>query len=1018
MKITRLELENWMGIARLALDFSGGINLLYGRNEIGKSTIIHSIRQALLGDAASKGADYRTFKPWGTDVSANVRMTFTSRDQKQYRVCKTFPAGGAQLYQGDILLSDDTKKTQEKLFKILDISEKTSNLFRLLFIDQGDSLDIFKKKSKENPLDENTKSYIKEIIKETAFKEIQQFQDHLQAGLDRYLTPGRDKVRKNTDYFELLEKEKALADKLEELQQKESEIKDKLETIERAGKEITVMEGEIDRKEKYLELLKRKKNRLEGLKNKELDFKLVQNEYDEYIKITGEQEDIRQRLPVLLAGRRKRIDDLKEELLQLEAGKKQSLERQDQLKQKKQAGEKLEALKREFADLKRDYDAVCKLEKHRGEIQAQLPGLLALHRGQLAEKLQNLTKKIQGRSQLESQCAGLETKIKQLPKITTADIDALRKLEKENERLLTQLDSAREKLKLSFRLTPLAGKEIPYTLTKDGGEPGRGTVRQPLAINDFQQLDFTYEDHMQFQVKGNLSETDFAALREKLERGRRQWQEKLAVFAVEDIRALEQKYREYNELETRLKSLREQLQAAGETAKLEEQEKATREQLEKVDQDIQKYSVGKPPPPVSVSAVPGISGLSEVSEVRDRLTAARTKLDSHRQEIDRLLTGRQSTFEQLESLYKQRETGLHCQEEEYRGMEPKAIALVDQVQLDKEVAQGNEIEKKISLKQGEFQLLETMEPLSLSAQPGSQPPVKSFTAYTTQQLRDDIIQTGNRGRDLEKRKHELLGQTSDQEFKMNYIRRKEEIDALKKDLAVIPPVEFNDIQKVDAQIEKTGKEIKNAAWEKGEKEKQRERLSGESADFSRIDEEKTGKEVDYRQVLAGLRRGIVELSSLRLLSQLIEEEKARAQQEVFRPLQDRVHRSFSALVGERYRVGIDNDLNLEISGKALSGDYMTVAEEALSFGTREQLSFLFRLAIAAQLSGREPAVMVLDDSFVNTDLRRLPVLLDMLMKREPEIQFLVFTCRPGDYLAYLSRADEKYLRLINLEEIM
>lgn len=1015
MKITRLELENWMGIPRLALDFSGGINLLYGRNEIGKSSIIQSIRQALLGDAASKGADYKSFKPWGTDVRANVRMTFTSRDQKQYRVCKTFPAGGAQLYQGDILLSDDTEKTQEKLFKILDISQKTSNLFRLLFIDQGDSLDIFKKKSKENPLDENTKSYIKEIIKETAFKEIQQFQDHLQAGLDRYLTPGRDKIRKNTDYFQMLEKEKALADQLEELQQKESEIKDKLETIERAGKEIAALEGEIDRKEKYLESLKNKKTRLEGLKNKELDFKLVQNEYDEYIKITAEQEEIRQRLPVLLAGRRQRMADLKEELLSLEAGKKQSLERQAQLKQKKQAGEKLEALKREFADLKRDYDDVCKIEKRRGEIQAQLPGLLALHRGQLAEELQNLAKKIQGRSQLESECAGLETKIKQLPKISPADIDALRKLEKENEKLLTQLDTAREKLKLTFRLTPLAGKEIPYTLAKDGGAPGRGAARQPLAINDFQQLDFTYEDHLRFQVNGNLSETDFAALREKLEQGRRRWQEKLAVFAAADIRALEQKHREYNELETRLKSVREQLQAAGETANLEEQEKATREQLGKVDRDIQKYSEGKPPPPVSVSAVPGISGLSEV---RDRLTAARTKLDGDRQEIDRLLTGRQSTFEQLESLYKQRDTGLHRQEEEYRRMEPMAIALVDQVQLDKEVAQGNEIEKKISLKQGEFQLLETMEPLSVSDQPGSQPQVKSFTAYTTQRLRDDIIQDGNRGRDLEKRKHELLGQTSDQEFKMNYLRRKEEIEALKKDLAVIPPIEFNDIQKVDAQIEKTGKEIKNAAWEKGEKEKQRERLSGETADFSRVDEEKTGKEVDYREVLAGIRRGIVELSSLRLLSQLIEEEKAKAQQEVFRPLQDRVHRSFSALVGERYRVGIDNDLNLEISGKAVSGDYMTVAEEALSFGTREQLSFLFRLAIAAQLSGREPAVMVLDDSFVNTDLRRLPVLLDMLMKRDPEIQFLVFTCRPGDYLTYLSNADEKYLRLINLEEVM
>jgi hypothetical protein len=60
---------------------------------------------------------------------------------------------------------------------------------------------------------------------------------------------------------------------------------------------------------------------------------------------------------------------------------------------------------------------------------------------------------------------------------------------------------------------------------------------------------------------------------------------------------------------------------------------------------------------------------------------------------------------------------------------------------------------------------------------------------------------------------------------------------------------------------------------------------------------------------------------------------------------------------------------------------------------------LFRLAIAGQLSRKEPAVMVLADSFVNNDLHGLPLLLDMLMKRDAEMQFLVFTRRPGDYLS-------------------
>jgi exonuclease SbcC len=1007
MKITRLELENWMGIPQLALDFSGGIDLLYGRNEIGKSSIIHSIRQALLGDAGSNKPEYKSLKPWGTDVKAKVRLSFTTRDNKHYRICKSFPNGGSELYQGEILLSDEPKKTREKLFKILEISEKTTNLFHLLFIDQGETLDIFKKKSKENPLDENTKSYIKEIIKETAFKEIQEFQDHLQAEMDRYLTTSREKVKKGTIYFELLEKEKSLAGEIEELQQKEIEIKGKLETIEKAGKEIAVLEEKIDSNEKYLEALKKKKTRLEELKNKELAFKLVESNYQEYIKITGEQEELRQRLPVLFAGRQQRIADLKKELLQIETGKKQSWDRLEQLKQKKQAGEKIEAFNREIVDLKRDYDEVCKFEKQSSETLAELPSLLILHRGQLEEELQNIMKKIRDRTQWETEKAGIETKIKGMPKIAPGEIDSLRKQEKESEKLQTRIDSAREKLKLSFRLTPLAGKEIPYSLAKDGGEPARGTAGQSLEISDFRRLEFTYEDHLNLQIKGNLSETDIDVLQEKLLKNRRQMQEKLAAFGVGDIGALEQEHRQYNELETRLKSLQEQLQATGETSKLEEQKRAILDSQGKVDQDIQKYLKEKAGEVKAPQTIPG---------VRDRLTAAKTRLDSYRQGIDRVLAGRQCTFAQLESLYKQRETGLGQQEEQYRDMEPKTIAIVTQAHLDKEIAQGNEIEKKMSLKQGELELLESMESISGHSEPQGQ---ESFlTGYTSQQLRDDILQSINSSRDLEKRKNDLLGKTNDQEFKMNYFRRKDEIETLKKDLEAVPPEEFNDLEKIDAAIENANKEIKAAAREKGEIEKQRERLSGETADFSRVMEEKTGKEVDYRQVLEEIRGGIVELSCLRLLTRLIEEERDRAQQEVFRPLQDRVHRSFAALVGERYQVGIDNDLNLEISGRTVSGEYQAGVEEALSFGTREQLSFLFRLAIAGQLSRKEPAVMVLDDSFVNTDLHRLPLLLEMLMKRDVEMQFLIFTCRPGDYLSYLSRTQEKYLRSIDLEEIM
>lgn len=1012
MKITRLELENWMGIPRLALDFSQGINLLYGRNEIGKSSIIQSIRQALLGDAASKKPEYKVLKPWGTDVNAHVKLFFTSHDRKHYRLCKSFPGGGAELYQENIKLTEEPGKTREKLFKILDISEKTTNLFHLLFIDQGESLNIFKKKG--NPLDENTKSYIKDVIKETAFKELQEFQDHLREELEQYLTAKGKKVKSGSEYSLLLQKEETLAGELEELQQKETQFQEKLDRIENAGKEIDSLEKEGMEKEKYLEALKKKKTRLEEMEKKELDFKLVKNDYDDYIKISRELEEIQQRLPILWATRRQRIDDLKKQLELLEAGKKQSVDRLEQLKRKKQEWEKIQARAREFEDIKRDYEEVRKLEKQSSETVTELPRLLTLHRNQLEEELQNITKKIQDCSQLKNQLSGIESKIKDFPKITQKDINSLRKLEKESEKLQTRLDSLREQLKLSFRLTPHTGKEIPYSLVKNGGNPRQGVARQPLDIIDFQKLDFRYDNHLDIHVAGNLSETDFDALQENLFQKKQQLKEQMTAFAVDTIEALEEKYRQYNELKASRGHFQEQLKALEGNRELEKQKKVILDNMEKVGQDLQKYL--KESKAVIDTAAGETKGPGTTREVRDRLTAARTRLDSYRQGIDQVLAGRRCTFAELENQYKRQEEDLRQQEKNYRDMEPKTIAAVTQTHLDNESAKSNEKDKKINHTRNEIELLAAMGPLTGIHEPQGE--VSLLTGYSSQQLRDDIHQAINRRRDLEKQKKDLLGQRRDQEFKMNYFRGKDEIDTLKKEIKEIPPVEYNQGDKIAAEIQNTEEEIKRTTREKGEIEIQRERLSTETRDFSRVIEEKTGKEADYRQTLENIEGHISELSSLRLLHALIEEEREKAQQEVFRPLQDRVYRWFSTLVGERYRIGIDDDLNLEISGKTITGDYLPGVDQVLSFGTREQLSFLFRLAIAAQLSRKEPVVMVLDDSFVNTDLGRLPLLLNLLGKRDTEIQFLVFTCRPTDYLSYLNHREEKNLRCIDLEEII
>jgi uncharacterized protein YhaN len=68
--------------------------------------------------------------------------------------------------------------------------------------------------------------------------------------------------------------------------------------------------------------------------------------------------------------------------------------------------------------------------------------------------------------------------------------------------------------------------------------------------------------------------------------------------------------------------------------------------------------------------------------------------------------------------------------------------------------------------------------------------------------------------------------------------------------------------------------------------------------------------------------------------------------------------------------------------------------DSLSVGTREQLASLVRLAIAKYVG----TALLLDDQLVHSDEHRLRWFGGELRRAAREIQIIVFTCRPSDYL--------------------
>jgi DNA repair exonuclease SbcCD ATPase subunit len=96
MRLIRLEVKNFAGIGSAAIDFGPGLNVLYGPNELGKSSLVDAVRAALLVQHTSKVAE--DWVPWNTERLPEVKLVLETQPQQVWRVQKTFgPSGKSRL---------------------------------------------------------------------------------------------------------------------------------------------------------------------------------------------------------------------------------------------------------------------------------------------------------------------------------------------------------------------------------------------------------------------------------------------------------------------------------------------------------------------------------------------------------------------------------------------------------------------------------------------------------------------------------------------------------------------------------------------------------------------------------------------------------------------------------------------------------------------------------------------------------------------------------------------------------
>lgn len=124
MKINNLKISSYGNIKNKDINLKDGINIIYGKNESGKSTLLSFIVNNLYGISKNKDgkktSDFERYKPWtGEDFSGKISYELDNGDS--YEIYRNFNKKNAQIYN----------KNMEEISEKFDTNKKDGSQFFL-----------------------------------------------------------------------------------------------------------------------------------------------------------------------------------------------------------------------------------------------------------------------------------------------------------------------------------------------------------------------------------------------------------------------------------------------------------------------------------------------------------------------------------------------------------------------------------------------------------------------------------------------------------------------------------------------------------------------------------------------------------------------------------------------------------------------------------------------------------------------------------------------------------------------
>lgn len=102
MKIEKIKINNYGGLKGKEIDLRENINIIYGKNESGKSTILKFIINSLYGISKNKKgkeiSDYEKYKPWDEEGEFSGKIKYQLSNGEKYEVYRDFNKKNPEIY--------------------------------------------------------------------------------------------------------------------------------------------------------------------------------------------------------------------------------------------------------------------------------------------------------------------------------------------------------------------------------------------------------------------------------------------------------------------------------------------------------------------------------------------------------------------------------------------------------------------------------------------------------------------------------------------------------------------------------------------------------------------------------------------------------------------------------------------------------------------------------------------------------------------------------------------------------